>query len=274
MRNSFRPTGGLFLAGGGAAGLFSTFFPNTASAYLINSELQHQDQLSSQHGGRQRNKKTMPFVPRNPYAEMRPTQPDSTTYLQLSRLQVPELLPPRTNTTSILVAEKAVFEPGMNMNSEIGSTKKCKNNNSTFCGSPLDPANQPLVGKLGIMRHASADQKNGRKGQEIFVPVDVLDVQTNEGATSTTPTTLGGTNVGGGGPGFGVVPLPPEKTTPLNDTSMNCKNVWVWKIAPCHAVFGIQKNLYCVTNNRSPVCVTRRGHFSCGIGIRKPSKNM
>ncbi|CAD7962265.1 unnamed protein product [Amoebophrya sp. A120] len=205
MGNSFRPTGGLFLAAGGAAG----FFSSPASAYLFNSELQ----LFSQPG-RQKNKKTMPFVPRNPYADVKPTQPDSTSYLQL--LQAPELLPP-INTTSILLAEEAVFEPGK-IDFEIGSTQKCRNNNSTFCGSPLDPANQPLVGKFGLMRHASADQKNGRKGQEIFVPVDVqLDVQTNEGIT-TTPTTLGGTNVGGGGPGFGV-PVPPEKTTPLDDTS-------------------------------------------------------
>ncbi len=57
---------------------------------------------------------------------------------------------------------------------------------------------------------------------------------------------------------------------------MDCKNVWIfWKIATCHGVFGFQKNLYCVTNNRSPpVCVTRRGSFPCGIGIRKPSKNL
>ncbi len=55
---------------------------------------------------------------------------------------------------------------------------------------------------------------------------------------------------------------------------LDCKIVWVWKIATCNAVFGFQKNLYCMTSNRTPVCVTRRRHFSCGIGISKPSKNL
>ncbi len=32
------------------------------------------------------------------------------------------------------------------------------------------------------------------------------------------------------------------------------------------------KNMYCMTSKRTPVCATRRGHFSCGRGIAKSSK--
>eukprot|EP00926_Amoebophrya_sp_RCC4398_P026296 GSA120T00004620001.1 len=42
----------------------------------------------------------------------------------------------------------------------------------------------------------------------------------------------------------------------------------------CHAVFGLYKNLYCMTSKRDTVCATRTGHFSCGRCIRKGSKNL
>ncbi len=55
---------------------------------------------------------------------------------------------------------------------------------------------------------------------------------------------------------------------------IKCKNVWVWNKATCDAAFGFQKNLYCMSTKRNVIFATRRRHLSCGIGIKKLSKNL
>ncbi len=55
---------------------------------------------------------------------------------------------------------------------------------------------------------------------------------------------------------------------------MDCKYVWVWKNATCDAILGIYENLYCMSSKRRPVFAPRRGHLSCGIGIKIPAKNL
>ncbi len=50
----------------------------------------------------------------------------------------------------------------------------------------------------------------------------------------------------------------------MENETIKCKYVvWVWKVATCHAVFGFQKNLYCMTSKRGSICATRTGYFSC-----------
>ncbi|CAD7933325.1 unnamed protein product [Amoebophrya sp. A120] len=60
----------------------------------------------------------------------------------------------------------------------------------------------------------------------------------------------------------------------INGEGIKYKSVWVWKNATCDAAFGFQKNLYCMSTKRNVIFATWRGHLSCGIGIRRLSKNL
>ncbi len=60
----------------------------------------------------------------------------------------------------------------------------------------------------------------------------------------------------------------------IEKKNIKCKNVWVWKNATCDAASALSKNLYCMNSKTGLALATARGHFSCGMGIRKPSKDL
>ncbi len=49
--------------------------------------------------------------------------------------------------------------------------------------------------------------------------------------------------------------------------SMDCKYVWVWKVATCHANSGSCKNLCCMNAKSCPLSTKLPGSFSCRIGM-------